>query len=234
LPKKNYASFAPPMPSPSMSEVAIGEVPANDPTAQLVWEALKGIRVAAHGAYRAALAIHQDDVLSEAGRHVKVSQTAHQVIKQALPLVDRARENLETAIKRIQMKIAAPEADPSVRGVYLATEIRSRLSAMTQSERRKTLATADDATVSAILTGPGFLSGLTPLEIDAVRASWSAKKFPDELKRLQYLETIGDHLQRAGSLLLGYETKLSDRGLVEAAMRRSKIASDAIAAATVN
>ena len=61
---------------------------------------------------------------------------------------------------------------------------------------------------------------------------WATKKFPDELRRLQYLESIGDHLQRAGSLLLGYETKLFDRSLVRAARARAKVASHAIAAAT--
>jgi hypothetical protein len=229
LPKKNYA-FPVPMPSPSLDEKIIGGVAADDPTAMLVWEALKGIRLAANGAHRAALAIHQDDTLSEAARHVKVSQTAHQVIKQALPLADRARENLETAIRRLQMKLAAPDPDMSVRGVYLATEIRARLSAMTESDRRKTLARADETTVSAILSGPGFLSGLSPLEIEAARLGWSTKKFPDETRRLKYLEGVADHLQRASQLLLGYQVKLSDQSLFRAAQARAKVADDAIAA----
>jgi hypothetical protein len=103
---------------------------------------------------------------------------------------------------------------------------------MTASERRKLVAQADETTISAILSGPGFLSGLTPLEIEVARTNWSSKKFPDELRRLKYLETIGGHLARASSLLLGYQTKLSDRGLVEASQRRAKVAADAIAAAT--
>jgi hypothetical protein len=52
------------------------------------------------------------------------------------------------------------------------------------------------------------------------------------LRRLQYLESIGDHLQRAGQLLLGYQMKVADQSLVAAARARSKVASDAIAAAT--
>jgi hypothetical protein len=84
---------------------------------------------------------------------------------------------------------------------------------------------------AAAPAGPGYLSGLTPLEIEAARLAWATKKFPDELKRLQYLETIGDHLARAGSLLLGYQTKLSDRSLIAAAQARAKVAADAIAAA---
>jgi hypothetical protein len=53
---------------------------------------------------------------------------------------------------------------------------------------------------AAAQAGPGYLSGLSPLEIEVARLGWLTKKFPDELKRLQYLESIGDHLQRAGSL----------------------------------
>jgi hypothetical protein len=130
------------------------------------------------------------------------------------------------------MKMAAPEPDMSVRGVYLATEIRARLSVMTASDRRKVLATADEATVSAVLSGPGFLSGLSPLEIEAARLAWSSKRYPDESRRLKYLESIGDHLARASQLLLGYQTKVSDQSLVRAAQARSKVAADAIAAAT--
>jgi len=220
------------LPSPSMHEGIIGQVAADDPTVELIFEALRGIRKAAEGAYKAALAIHGNDALSEAGRHVAVADTAQKVLAQALPLADRARENLETAITRIKMKLAAPAADGSVRGIYLATEIRSRLAAMTASDRRKTLAAADEAPISAILSGPAFLSGLTPLEIEAARMGWATKRYPDELRRLQYLESIGDHLQRASSLVLGYGVKLADQSLVRAARARAKVASDAIAAAT--
>jgi hypothetical protein len=121
------------------------------------------------------------------------------------------RSNLVTGFPPIKMKLAAPEPDMTVRGVYLATEIRARLSAITAAERRKVLATADEATTSAVLSGPGFLSGLSSLEIEAVRMSWATKRYPNELKRLQYLESIGDHLQRAGSLLLGYQMKVADQ-----------------------
>jgi len=52
------------------------------------------------------------------------------------------------------------------------------------------------------------------------------------LRRLQYLESIGDHLRRAGALVLGYQMKVADQSLVAAARARLKVASDAIAAAT--
>jgi hypothetical protein len=77
---------------------------------------------------------------------------------------------------------------------------------------------------AAAPAGPGYLSGLTPLEIEAARMGWATKKFPNELKRLQYLESIGDQLQRAGSLLLGYGVKVAARA-------RAKAATDAITAA---
>jgi hypothetical protein len=84
---------------------------------------------------------------------------------------------------------------------------------------------------AAAPAGPGYLSGLSPLEIEAARLGWVTKKFPDELRRLQYLESIGDHLQRARSLLLGFQVKVADQSLVRAPQARSEVASDAIAAA---
>jgi hypothetical protein len=80
--------------------------------------------------------------------------------------------------------------------------------------------------------GTGIFEGLSPLEIEAARLGWVTKKFPDELRRLQYLESLSDRLARAGQLLLGYQTKLADQSLVRAARAWSKVASDAILAAT--
>jgi hypothetical protein len=102
---------------------------------------------------------------------------------------------------------------------------------MTAADRRKTLATVDEATVSAVLSGPGYLSGLSPLEIEAARLGWATKKFPEELKRLQYLETIGVHLQRASQLLLECQMKVADQGLVQAA-RKHQHGANAAAGAT--
>jgi hypothetical protein len=66
---------------------------------------------------------------------------------------------------------------------------------------------------------PKRAHGLSPLEIEAARLAWSSKRYPDESRRLKYLESIGDHLARASQLLLGYQTKVSDQSLVLISLR---------------
>jgi hypothetical protein len=69
-------------------------------------------------------------------------------------------------------------------------------------------------------------------------ATWRARrcglwpaKFPDELKRVAYLEKLVEHLNRGGGLLISYQRKMSDENIVMPARRFAKQAADSMAAA---
>jgi hypothetical protein len=112
------------MPSPSMSENALGEFDASDHTIALCYEALRCVRVCAENIHRASLSIHANPLLSEGAKHVQANDVSYKATQKVLPIVDRASTNLTTEIQRLKNKIAAPAADTTVKGVSLAHEIR--------------------------------------------------------------------------------------------------------------
>jgi hypothetical protein len=59
-PRRVMLPFRPPLPSPSLSEAALGPVDSTDRLRLLVHEALAGMRLAAGKAHSAAAAIHGD------------------------------------------------------------------------------------------------------------------------------------------------------------------------------
>lgn len=75
------------------------------------------------------------------------------------------------------------------------------------------------------------MTGLTAAERDHVRQLWARKRLPDECKRIDLLEKDMTHLERAGSLLIGYQLKMADQFIVTAAKKSSDAAQKAIAAA---
>jgi hypothetical protein len=188
-----------PMPSPSLNEGVLGPVDSGDITRQGTAAAIAAARIAAHKAREAAQAIHTDMPLSEGAKHVRANEFTFKVTNCQLPVIDRARERLEAELTGLQKLTSAPPLVNDNRAVHTATEIRTALSLMTPSDRRKCLSVAvqedDDATVSAVLSAPRYLANLKPAEVESLRAQWQQKRFPDELKRIELLEKDLDHLQ---------------------------------------
>jgi hypothetical protein len=86
-------------------------------------------------------------------------------IIEPLPLVDRAGTNLQTEITRLENRIKAPAIDNTIRACQVATELRLFLRDQTSAEKRKVvmklLESGDDQILSAILSAPPCLSGLS-------------------------------------------------------------------------
>lgn len=155
-----------PEPSASMDERAIGEFDPNDSLMQFAHETLKAIRVAGRGCTDACRALHADLSQSEGGRHVSASEISFKLAKPALGLVDKANEKFGQEITRLKSKIAAPVFDGSIKNVQLQTEIRLFLRDRSSADIRhreitRAIDNGDDQVVSAILSGPAMLSGLT-------------------------------------------------------------------------
>jgi hypothetical protein len=236
-PLRKTAQFLPPLPSPSMNEGAIANIAPGDVTRIAIAEALRAVRIAAENARNASVAIFGDMTLSEGGKHVKANDLSFRITNAVLPVVDRAREKLEYEIGKLRAKTNAPAPDVSVRGNFMATEIRQRMASLDQSARLAALQEAidegpsGDAIIEAALGASGFLTGLTPLEVEHTRQKWRRKRFPDECKRIDLLERDAEHLNRGGSLLISYQRKCSYPAIVAAAAQSRDAAQKAIAAA---
>jgi hypothetical protein len=227
--------FCPP-PSPSISEGALGEFDANDHLVSAAFEALKACRIAAQSTHAACSAVHADTTLSEGARDVSAHDVAGKVIARPLPLVDRAGTNLQAEIARIENKVKAPVADTTVKGVNLGHEVRLYLRGLSPDGKRKAIVgsieSGDDSVISAILSAPPMLSGLSPQEIEAFALTWRTRKFPAELKRKSYLEGVSKALRLGGQLLVGYGQKMSAAAIVAEARKFREASVAAIAQAT--
>jgi hypothetical protein len=234
-PIKRTIGFAPPLPSPSMDEGVIENVAPDDSIRTGVVEALRGVRLAAAGSRNASVAIFGDMTLSEGGKHVKAHDVTYRITNAALPAVDRARQNLETELTRLRTKTNAPASDNSVRSIHMATELRARLAAMSQTDRlaaiQRSINAGDDTVVAAVLEGALILTGLSELEREHVRQQWRRKRLPDECHRVDQLEKDKVHLDRGGILLMGYQRRCADQTIVEAAKASNDAAQKAIASA---
>jgi hypothetical protein len=218
-----------------MNELALGEIQPGDYTMQLGFEALKSVRVAGEKTTTACRAIHADTTLSEGARHVSADQVSFKVTSKVLPVVDRANQTFQTEIKRLQLKIAAPAIDTTIKGVQLQTEIRLFLRDQAAADKRReivrSIESGDDSVMSAILSAPAMLSGLSPAEVEAFRLTWQRKRWPAEVARIAQLEKAAGHLNTGGQLLISHQRKMAAPAIVQEARRFQKASADAIRAA---
>jgi hypothetical protein len=223
-------------PSASMNEKILGEIDPNDSLLQFVYEALKSVRVAAQGCTAACRAVHGDLTIPEGGRHVNADAISFKLTSKVLPLVDAANQKILAEITRLQNKIAQPVIDNTIRAVQVATELRLFLRDSTQADRRKeitkAIASGNDQTISAILSAPAMLSGLSPIEVDGVRLLWQQKRWPNELARLAQLEKVGGHLNTGGQLLISHQRKMSLPAITAEAKKFQQASAAAIAQAS--
>jgi hypothetical protein len=228
--------FAPPHPSPSINELVLGPVANDDPVRLLVMEAIKSARVAAEKSRAASVAIHGNSTLPEGARHVQAADVAFKTVRNCLPLMDKARESLQTAIIACKAKTCGPLKDTSISGHMQAAELRQLLASMSGKNRldtiAKSLAEGDDSLAGAALHASRFLTGLSEIEQEHVRQLWAQKRVPEVVARLKVLESDHEHLYRAGQLLLGFQTKCSDPAILAQAKAHQENARAATAAAT--
>jgi hypothetical protein len=105
-------------------------------------------------------AIHADATRPEGERHRCADTVTFKTTNAALPLVDRARTTIETAINALRMKTKGTAVDGSVKGNMQYAEIRSTLASMTGKDRMsaitKSLEENDDSLVAAALDASRF------------------------------------------------------------------------------
>jgi hypothetical protein len=232
---KTQSHFCEP-PSPSIDERALGQFDANDHLFGAAFEALKACRVAAQGTHAACVATHANTVLSEGQRHLSAAEVANTVISRPLPLVDAAGGKLAAEITRLEAKIRAPAAGTGIREVQLSTEIRIYLRDLPDTDRRrvitKSLASGDDQILSAIMSAPACLSGLSDVEVSSFALTWRQKRFPSELARIAVLEKASKALYLGAQLLVGYGPKMASPHIVRTAKAFQATTAAAIKAAT--
>lgn len=230
-PRPAYHPFVVPKPSVSVNENVFDNID-NDPSLHDVKQAIGALRIAVENVQRGCVALHQDEMRTEAARHQEALSFAFKVTKNALMSHDSAMARLNSELSALRAKVS----QPAVIRDALASEIRTALRAMKPTERSSAILAAakqgDDSLASAVLNAPSMLSGMSMNEIANVRARWGSERFPDLVTRIAALEKAETHLERAGKLALAYSFEIADRQLVDKALATQRRAAEAVAAAS--
>ncbi|MCV0396766.1 MAG: hypothetical protein K5872_20885 [Rhizobiaceae bacterium] len=228
--------------SPSVNEAMIDRHFARDPrtraivpdaTLHAIRDATERARTLAQKAGRVADAIHASEMLTVAARHRKARDETWGVVEPALRGVDAAERRARADRDRLDAETSAPPPPRDAMGSILAGEIRTRLAAMSDRERRAALATAlsdgDDVVMGAVLNAPPMLSGLTGREHhDMIRAQWRQARHPEALDRIARIDRALEDLERVGAKVIAYTSSLYSSDIVAGAETQERAVAAAL------
>lgn len=152
----------------------------------------------AFGTYASALnqlfdrevTIRSDATKTAADHRLRVSKIAAQTLEPVGKRAQAATDTISNQIKQIDTQI---EHDTKARMTPAEQqEVRGYVRSLSDEQRRTFLAQADDDTLSAVLSGKSYLSGMKPAEAQQVEHNWRQRKFPDLIKQRARYERARD------------------------------------------
>ncbi len=232
----------PKSPPPSLNEALIdrhfaidpqSRSPIADPVLAELRDVMQAGRVAADKATRVSAALLRDEMQTLPARHRRAQAEAWRTVEGSLKRFDMALAVARREIEDVERRTFGPPKSNAAGDVIMAGEVRARLAAMPEADRRAALEAAlaegDDAVVGAALHGPSMLSGLSAPEHASLRDRWRRARHGPELERIDRLRKALDDTTRGGSLLLSYVATLTDRALIEKAEASEAAAREALA-----
>jgi hypothetical protein len=124
---------------------------------------------------------------------------------------DRAARNADAVLTGLRKAIAATEqmlrAPITTAGsTPLSSEIATHVRSLDAAERMKLMETAtrkgDVVTMTAILSRPAYLVGLTDEQQRVWTEQFNRARFPEETKRLELMKAAADKLVQAGAIFM--------------------------------
>ena len=174
------------------------------PTERAFAEAYIGIA----SVFDAREAARNDPTLNEAAQILKTDDLAQRVFGKVARNFDAERVNLEKGIRHIDAELSRPVTASAAHPV--ASEIRRHVANLSSGERiafiRAAIEKGDDATSTAVLGAPPYLSGLTDEFQQTFIRMYRERTSPDMAKRLKVMTAAKELIeQRGGNVLLALE-----------------------------
>jgi hypothetical protein len=148
--------------------------------------------------------------------HEAFVTAAEQAFTRIAPQVDRRVRELEGIQETLSKRVASAIDDPTRKtpeGLALASEVRSYVKNLSDKTRTTFVVGAieanDKATVAAVLHAQPFLSGLDGNAYAMLRARAATKFAPVDSAQLEATAAAIEHVNHAGSLLLGRFVKVT-------------------------
>lgn len=164
-------------------------------------EAYEGLS-SVHNARRKA---RTNPTWNEASQIIHVAQYAEKVQDRVARIIDSTADNLNKGIKALDEMLAGPLEQQSGAG-SINQEIRAFVRELSTEERAKFMSEAlkrkDARSLTAVLGGPPFLSGLSEVEHGIYLRNYNISRAPDVAKRLESMKAARDLLNERSPLLL--------------------------------
>ena len=170
--------------------------------------------------------------MTEAARHRAVRDQTTKIVKPSLDGFVKARDKVQSTIAELQRITAGPPAPRDAREQLSANAIVAALAGMDATKRSEAIVSAindgNDSVVAAVLSLPAFVSGLAPVEHQQLREQYRRGRRPEECRRIDYLQSALQHLDRGGQLLVGFGFTLYSDAVVKEGEASERAAREAL------
>jgi hypothetical protein len=166
--------------------------------------------------------------------HPEFGKAAHESFKRAAPAIDGNLKQLNGIATVLQERVDNAIKDPTAttpHTIALGQEIRAYSKGLSPTERiefvRNAITSGDKRTVNALLSSPGYLSGMDASSLDNLRAQASMQLAKQDYLQLGAVKDAIGRVERAHSLLMGRvekARKLSETPLSQAEEALKKLA----------
>lgn len=157
-------------------------------------EAYQGIQ-SVHDAKAAGA---HNPAMNDAAKLLQVDDFANRKMGKITRSFDAARTKLEQGIGVIEGELRVPVKEKASSAI--SAEIRSHVKGMSVGERQQfiqaRIAAGDEETVSAVLGGPSYLSGLNDQMSGVLLRQWHAKQQPAKAAQLKVMLAAKDKIER--------------------------------------
>ena len=141
-------------------------------------------------------AIEEDKSLSATGRLEKKQATSAKAVEALAKskALSKARDAVADKVKEWDKQLGLnPKSPETIADAMIAAEIRSYLASLKSGERLAFIDAHVDEVGAAVLTGPSFLSGLTPAEVGIVKQRIEARTNPEIARaKKEALQALAD------------------------------------------
>lgn len=205
---------------------------ANVPDGDALLDAMKRAHTMARQTLETAQAVARMRAANEAQTPVQnmrgVQRHVDAKVPPVLKEIDRLRKRTSEAVRGIE---AAMQEPLRVANSWPhAAETRAHVKAMGDAATRvkfvrDALRRDDYLAAGAVLSAPGYLSGLSDLDVVQLQAEYQRARFKEQLDYLATIQAKQDLLDKAGAALIDETAKLIDRKVLDkAAAHEAQIA----------
>ena len=187
--------------------------------------AMSGLHLGIKAIIDAREASARNPAWTEANQVIAVAEFAGKVQDKATRAVDSALRSLSASIKEVEGTLRAPVTASA--NTALSAEISAFVRGLDDGKRLSFLISAmrdgDTVTMSAVLSRPAYLSGITKEFQGTLTESFQRSKNPEAAKKLGMLQAAEEKLAAAGGLfLLQVERAMGTNWTVAQRLRTAK------------